>query len=498
MSIDDNIQAELPKAPRRVIQETVRVRLLIAIPVVIVLLLTIMGGLLFQMVEFQFENVPGTSQTMEDFATQWLLLLIISDVFGAIVGYFIAHSITSPIKKLISISRKVAGGDFSDKAMVVQGNEVGQLGNSFNYMIDALSNYTSLRNKYIMESFSGGLITTDVNGAITTMNSAAEKILNVKAMHAIGKDARHVLAGGGMQPLLSIIEEALWRKHQVKSRRVEIGERGKPVLLSVNASPMRDDHDTVFGLAVNFRDLAEWERFYQQMGQADRLATIGTFATGLAHEIRNPLGAIKGTAQLLAEDVGNNSTAAEYIQVIIKEVNRLDLLVREVQDFSVTSTTHKQPTDLSALMRDILLLARNNRKTVLASDVEVVEEYQPLPETYLSQDRMTQALLNIVGNAFQATPDGGRISISTAYNPEEPLPLSVTVHNTGSTIDPDEIPLIFEPFYSTKASGTGLGLSIAYQIVKRHRGEVSLQNTENGVAFTVRLPLQTEDDEGTI
>jgi two-component system sensor histidine kinase AtoS len=261
----------------------------------------------------------------------------------------------------------------------------------------------------------------------------------------------------------------------------------------VKTSEMRDKSGRVFGLIINLRDLSELQGFYEQMSRADRLATVGAFATGLAHDVRNPLGAIKGTAQLLAEDVKDNPRLVEFTKIIVQETNRLDELVCDVQQFS-QPVAQKVPTDLNKLVSQTVAVARGGQAGSSGKGVSVVENLAALPTVHISADKIHQALLNVLINAFHAVDDGGIITVSTAHDPGEPLPVSVTVTNTGSRIETEDMVRLFEPFFTTKEQGTGLGLSITSQIVGHHRGTVQATNTRDGVAFTVRLPVGAEDD----
>jgi two-component system sensor histidine kinase AtoS len=478
--------------------QRLRVRILIAIPVLVVLLLTIMGGFFYQLTEEELRQAQRMpmNNIFENFARQWLSVLFAFNVAGAIVGYLMAHSITAPIKNLIRISERVASGDFSSKAEVNRSDEMGQLGYTFNYMIDSLNQFIGQRNRLIVESFSGGLITTDVNGTISAFNSAAEKLLGLSAGEVANKPVEEALSRPGLAPLLSLIEEVLWEKKPVISRKISVQKgAGEDITLTVNVSEMRDENNNAFGMIANFRDYAEWQRFYEQLNRSDRLATVGTFATGLAHEIRNPLGAIKATAQLLSEDVRENQHALDSINVIIKEVNRLDSLVREVQSFSHPSAMTRDWIDVNALVRDAIYMARHHSKRSAPDETPVTEQYGEIPRAFVSRDKLSQAFLNVIANAFQATPPSGEIFIKTQKSEEDlKRPIVVTVRNTGSTIPPDKIAKVFEPFYTTKDSGTGLGLSITYQIITNISGEISVASGPDWVAFTIRLPTQFKPD----
>lgn len=491
------IRAEVPAPPRKSVHHRIRVRLLIAIPVIIVLLLTVMGGLFFQLVEREFSIVEGamTNVEMQQFSQYWLVLLLAFDICGAAVGFYMAYSITSPIHALIRLSEKVAEGDFSKKAAVARQDEVGELGKTFNYMIDSLNNFVSSRNRFILESFTGGLITTDVNGTITAMNKTAERLLGLEPGQAPGKTAEAVLGSPGCEQLLAVIQETLWKKEPITSRNIEIHTTASDEALNVNSSVMRDEHGNIFGVIANFRDLHEWQRFYDQMRRTDRLATIGTFATGLAHEIRNPLGAIKGMAQLLAEDVKTNASSLEYTGIIVKEVNRLDALVREVQEFSHPSTAPMTWTDLNLLVQEAMSLARRNPSALSKPNIQLIEHYGEMPRAYINVGKITQALLNILINAFQATPEEHSITVETRFSQEDAMPLHISVTNTGSSIPAGQFHRIFEPFYTTKDTGTGLGLSITYQIVTHHGGDIQVSCDADSVSFLIKLPLQKAEEE---
>lgn len=469
----------------------VRVRLLVAIPVMIVLLLVVMGGVIYQFVELYFAPplTRITAQTLQEFATVFLIILGIFAAGGVLVGTYLAWSITQPIRQIVSLSERVARGDFTPKAPVDRRDEMGQLGSSFNQMVESLNAFITSRNRFILESFSGGLITTDTDGTVVAMNSAAEKMLGLRAADAVGNNSARVFNRPGTVFVAGLIQEVLWKQEPVHGRTVEVGTNGHTRVLSVNCSPMRDEEGNVFGLIINLRDLEEMQHFYEHMYRADRLATLGTFAAGLAHEVRNPLGAIKGTAQLLAEDVRTNARAYEYTQVIVKEVNRLDALVREVQEFSHPAPSPSQLTDLTLLARETVALARNHPSGAFAQDITISESYEELPPTVVSREKLTQALLNIVLNALQATPVGGQVEIATEHVPKSTQPLRIRVTNTGSSIPADRITRIFEPFFTTKEKGTGLGLSIAYQIVRHHGGDIEVRSGRDQVTFLIKLPV---------
>jgi PAS domain S-box-containing protein len=471
----------------RAASRVVRVRLLVAVPAVIVLLLGLMAALFYWMTDAYLS--PALQQqagALQDFSRDWLFLLAVFVISGALIGYILAWSLTRPIQQIIRLSERVASGDLKLQVEVTRQDEMGQLGSSFNYMVSSLSDYMETRNKFIVESFSGGLIVTDLNGTITAVNSAAEKMLGLNSNEVSGKSVREVFATPELADLLKLHERVIWKQETIVDKRLELSCDGTTRRVVVGFTPMRDSSETIFGVIINIRDSAELEKFYQHMRNTDRLATMGTFATGLAHEIRNPLGAIKGTAQLLTEDLGPNHRASEYLHIITKEVNRLDTLISEVQSYSQPAAD-KVPADINRLVDEIVDLAKADpRHREKPFHLEV--DNQPIPRVTASRNQMRQALLNILLNAFYAVHEDGIVRVSVAHDPDNALPVKISIANQGPPIPADIQARIFEPFYTTKASGTGLGLSIAYQVAVNHSGRLFVDSSDGWVTFTMRLP----------
>jgi two-component system sensor histidine kinase AtoS len=468
----------------------IRVRLLIAIPGAIVLLIVLMSGVFYWIADTHFVNAGGpfSPETVQDFAQDWFFFFLFFVVAGAVTGWALAYSMTRSIRSLIKLSQRIAAGDLTSKVEVDRTDEVGELGNSFNFMVESLHDFMETRNRFVLESFSGGLITVDVNGTITAMNSAAARMLNLGNASCLGKSLRHVLAGNGLDDLKELYKRAAWETDPLIDQMVDVKNDGESRRLSVNINPMSDSSGNRFGQIINFRDTAELASFYQQMRNTDRLATMGTFATGLAHEIRNPLGAIKGTAQLLAEDVKSNEQASRFTSIIVKEVNRLDALVREVQAYSQPAA-QKEPVCINELVAEAVVLFRAGSKSPDFKQITLEQTYDDeLPNVVLSRDKIVQVLLNILINAEEACPEKGLIRVETRFQAGESLPVLVRISNTGDPIPAEIAGKVFEPFFTTKSTGTGLGLSIAYQIVGFHKGAIDVKNSNGMVVFSIHLP----------
>lgn len=493
---------ELDNELQRRVSQQVRVRLLIAFPLFIVLILSIVAGILYQVVESEFAIGGGGSgqanaARMGEFARRWIYLMVGLNIVGALVGLAVAYSITLPVQRLIRLSHRVALGDFTEKSNIDRLDDFAVLGRSFDSMVDSLNRFIEQRNRFILESFTGGLVTLDLSGSITAMNSAAERLLGIEARSASGKSFDEVLGAPEFELLRHAIREALWEKQSLRSRKISIRTPlGETKTLLLNATPMREHDGSLFGLIVNFQDYDEWERFHHEMARTDQLAALGTFAAGLAHELRNPLGAIRGLAQLLGEEPGLPERCREYTRVIVKECERLENLVREIHDFSQPQTQPETEVNINTVVRRALTLAKCNLRTPLPEGLRIVECLGAVPPVRGNEERLTQALMNILTNAIEATPANGEIRVTTRLQ-EQPQPtLRVEIENTGAPIDAEILDKVFEPFFTTKESGTGLGLSIAHQIVASHGGQIRLANVADGVRVSIELPLVIRNTKG--
>ena len=220
--------------------------------------------------------------------------------------------------------------------------------------------------------------------------------------------------------------------------------------------------------------------------QSERLAALGKLATTVAHEVRNPLGGIRGAAQLLQLEGESNSEIQEYIQVIIKEVDRLNRVVEQLLVSGNPRTAGVKLGSLSDLIDNSLSICqpeldRDNIRveTKFADDCPLVS---------MNADGMTQVLLNLFRNAIESMEDGGVLTIQTAYNSVIQV-VEIYIKDTGRGIPPDVASRLFDPFYTTKQKGTGLGLAISQQIIEEHGGTIEVDVTEpQGATFIITLP----------
>ncbi len=322
-----------------------------------------------------------------------------------------------------------------------------------------------------------GMIATDENGRIQQINSAAKSILGFQ------EDSLGSLQDlPGLAPILQELES----EEAVLEEEIQCGLDGDICIpLLVNASVIRDAERGVAGYVFLFTDMTNIKELEEQLRRSERLASLGRLAAGVAHEIRNPLGSIKGFATILAGRSQQDERSLEITRVMKDEVDRLNRVVTELLEFARPTEIEKRLYPCRQILEHTLQLVKSD-----AEHQSVVIEWQVVPddlEAALDLDRFSQLLLNLYLNALHAMEQGGALKVQ-AYLESEAVVFSV--EDTGAGIEADDLPHIFDPYFTTKARGVGLGLANAHKIVEAHGGTITVSsNPGEGATFVVRLPL---------
>jgi signal transduction histidine kinase len=224
-----------------------------------------------------------------------------------------------------------------------------------------------------------------------------------------------------------------------------------------------------------------------QLVQSEKLASLGQLAAGVAHELNNPLGTILLYSDILLKEVDPASQTYQDLQIIVDETKRCKSIVGSLLEFARQNQVVAKPTDLNAL---ILSVVEVQKKRVEGKSVMIYHELSPhIPRIQADQAQMVQVLVNLIENAADAMPEGGKIVVRTLNSP--PGMVTIEIEDNGTGISPEDQKKLFTPFFTTKpiGRGTGLGLPIVYGIVKMHRGQIAVQSKVNqGTTFTIQLP----------
>ena len=335
-------------------------------------------------------------------------------------------------------------------------------------------------NTLIIENVTTGLMTVDAGGRIVTVNRAAVDILEIGQKELENKMLDEVLPG-----LFAKATDA------EGSRRFDHhyeNSRGDKLVLEFIVSPLPDG-SAVAGYILTFQDLTKIRRMEFQMRQSEKMAAVGQLAAGIAHEIRNPLASISGSIQLLgASFSGRMEEEQRLMTIILKEIDRLNNLITEFLDFVRPDAMRDDPIDIDGLVKEVCEIVALNKN--LRQDVKQKLSLSAGRMIAGHRDKLKQALLNIVINAYQAMNDSVDpvLEVSTQATDMKVL---VRIKDTGCGMDEIGLRKLFEPFHTTKPKGTGLGLAVTHKIVENHGGRIFVDSKKGvGTEFTLEFPVK--------
>lgn len=231
----------------------------------------------------------------------------------------------------------------------------------------------------------------------------------------------------------------------------------------------------------------ELQRTFEHLKKTDRLAALGQLSAGIAHEIRNPLGSIKGSIEILENEIPPDHPKHGFVRIIKEETARLNSIMAEFLKFARPPHPSVEPTSINELIDSTLILLQKQADQL---HVEIRKKQNPvLPLVSLDHQQIRQVFLNVLLNGIQAMPDGGVLQVYSGLE-EDASMVVVEISDTGKGLDEAELDHVFDPFFTTKPHGTGLGLSISYQLVQNHGGTIAVRkNQAQGLTFRIELPL---------
>lgn len=333
-------------------------------------------------------------------------------------------------------------------------------------------------NQIIVGSIHSGLLTTDAGGRILYVNAYGETILGRRAGEIRGLAVANVLGSDVLRTPLPAVGADL--------ARLDVGYQrpdGQELELGISASPLAT---TEGGFLLVFQDLTEIKRLERDVRAKEKLAAVGEMAAQLAHEIRNPLGSISGSAQVLLAEPSFSPEQGRLLEIIRRESRRLSDSLNQFLYATRVTRVPTRPIDLGQVVAEAVLLLRNGPEVKPPHRIEFQAADGPL-YCLADPDRITQVFWNLARNALEAMPDGGLLQIRLFRREDEAV---LSVRDEGRGLAGQDHSRIFEPFHSGRSSGTGLGLAIVYQIVREHRGDISVRSlATKGTEFEVHLPL---------
>ncbi|NIM98143.1 MAG: PAS domain S-box protein [candidate division Zixibacteria bacterium] len=349
----------------------------------------------------------------------------------------------------------------------------------------------------ILESLTSGVLAIDLSGNITLFNRTAENLLGYPAEEAIGKRYLDVMG--------SELEEELTLPFVLKSKQSHLNTEkevwtkdGRKVPVGFSTSLLRDREGVLLGAVEVLYDLRQVKRMEEEIMRVKTLAAIGEMAAVVVHEVKNPLGGIRGFAELLERDLGEGDPRRRSVKKILEGVETLDRIVKSLLDYTKPVRLNPRRVEMSKFIDEVIGFFEMDGSQKEAN-VHIEKKY-PEGELFchLDNQQFRQTLLNLLHNAVQAMPRGGKLIIELDEETEGSDLLQeardrvvvLRISDTGVGMCQETLQKLFTPFFTTKEAGTGLGLSTVKKIVEAHRGRIKVDSAPGeGTTVWLRLPM---------
>ncbi|MDF2677622.1 MAG: hypothetical protein K0Q97_1947 [Bacillota bacterium] len=408
-----------------------------------------------------------------------ILVAIVSLIFCMEAAILISYNISKPIKKLAEHCDKITDQDsFDEKIEIKSNDEIGSLSNAFNNMLFRIKNITEKMtevtrfNEDILKSIPAGIITTNENGQLLSINEAAKKLLHENKERNVDVDI--------LENIIKQINNTL-DENKIINKVLNFKDMdGNNIYLDVTTSLLIGVEGLKDGAICNFNDISERKKFETNMDILDRLTTIGQFAAGIAHEIRNPLTGMKTSIQVLKNRLckDENISNENLFIGVIHEIDRINKLITNLLNFAKPRVPYYEETDIIEILNRALDLVRKYAKE---NNINInVKEICGNKKIYADKAQIEQIFLNIIKNSLNAIKNDGKIDISICENfGENGHFIEIEFQDNGCGIHPKDMDKIFNPFFTTSNQGTGLGLSVVYELVKSNQGTINVQSIVN-------------------
>ncbi len=352
----------------------------------------------------------------------------------------------------------------------------------------SLANLRALHER-IVASIRSGVVTTDLQGRIYTFNAAAEEITGYNEMDVRGQDAS-IFFGDLKEHTRSSLSASNLGQTGPRFEADCLTAEGLRSRLGFSISPLFSETGETTGTVIAFQDLTHIRALEETSRRQDQLAAIGRMAASIAHEIRNPLAAMRGSIQMLRHEMKGEASQTELMEIILRESDRLNRIITDFLNYARPRTITHAQVDVGELLRRTFTLLRFSPEI---NENQLIEEDFPEGEFLADADaeQLQQVIWNLARNALQAMPEGGTLRVGLGRNAHDRV--RITFSDTGRGMTPAQVDRLFEPFSST-TGGTGLGLSIVYQIIRDHGGTINVSSREGrGTTITVELPSQKSE-----
>jgi PAS domain S-box-containing protein len=436
---------------------------------------------------------------MMDFRNYTILIAFISVAALIIFALILSMLITKPIKKLVFEANSIAKGENNENIKVDTSDEIGSLAESFNLITSkwkstiekvleisgeaaSLEEVTEHAEKFF-DNVPAAVITIDNTGKITTFNNVASAITGLDYNEVMNKNIDDDVFKN-MLPVTNLLSDGLnngvvYAKYMVKI----VNSSNLNTAVLVNTSIQKDSRGNIIGVIGIFRSAEELMKMEQSISRAKSLASLGVLSAGMAHEIRNPLTSIKGYAQYIKSELGENNELTDDVSVIENEVDRLNGILTNFLEFARPEKPNLKSEDANTVINRVVKLVKRD---ILPENIKIETELSDIPYIYIDENQIERVIINLILNSIQAMPDGGVIKLTTEKDNDNYV--NIIIEDNGIGIPKENYEKIFEPFFTTRNKGTGLGLAICSRIIENHGGFIEVTSAVNkGTRFILKF-----------
>jgi len=419
-------------------------------------------GILYgSIVDFQFFGLLESIGLSQDYARQLGASHLFYTIFLNLMGFGLSAFLTG------YLAERARASEAALRENIINYEELYQL------------------NTKIVSNIETGLLTTNPQGNIRVFNPHAEYLTGMSQADVYDKPVKSIF------PELSHSIESL--TETIRGEFEYVTKAGLRMILGFSAAPFEETDLHSTSAIINFRDITGVRRMEEALKRADRLAALGELSARMAHEIRNPLAAMCGSVQMLAEQGSFGGNDGRLLEIVLRESDRLNKLITDFLAYARPPSPHKAVIDLKIMIDDMRLLLLSDSRF---DQIEIVNRVPSHVQIQADFHQISQVVMNLLHNSADAMPEGGSIAIESRFVlsgadgfRKSPAVL-VSVTDSGTGIDAETAKHVFEPFWTTKAGGTGLGLAVIYRIVEAHGGSISVESPPTGgCCFTIMLPV---------
>jgi PAS domain S-box-containing protein len=433
-------------------------------------------------------------KNIEDQLRQWINIALIAAVVSTLLAAVVSGAALAPIRAISDQLDRISAGEYDTAAMTTEKtiestDELGQVRRKIKQVGQQLRGvheiFSSLRENMnsVMAGLEDGLILFTRDARAVMVSPAAEKLLGAPASNFLGRRVTQMFpAGHPLHDTLRLEEEELREITCETELTTEEGSRR----IGVTVQEIQGAGERM-GALLTLRDLDSLESINTQLQVSERLSALGRITAGVAHEVKNPLNSMRLWLENLKESLPQDTddAAKQAVNVLDAEIDRLDAVVKRFLDFSRPMDVRLEPTQLAALMQEVLEVAapQLERSKVQVAQLLPID----VPEVIGDRALLKQAILNLVLNAVEAMPNGGQLQLTLSRRGDT---AEITVGDTGRGIPPEHRQKVFQLFFTTRPGGSGIGLASTFRIVQLHNGSIDFTSeVGRGTTFRIELPL---------